>query len=87
MIEARIKEILRRYIKEQLEDRTVAGSPQRKQVQQQNSIDLMMNQLALAVADGNKKRLEQSKRNPNFQKTIEEIGDLIEELQVLLQQT
>lgn len=86
IFETRVKQILRRYIREQLEDRTVAGSPQREQVQQQNSINLMMNQLALAVADGNKKKLELSKRDPHFQKTIGEIGDLVKELQGLLQQ-
>lgn len=81
-----VKTIVRAYIREELQDRTVAGSSQRKQVQQQSSIDNMMRQLELAIADGNRRKLEKSKRNPEFQKTIADIGQLIGELQGMLQQ-
>lgn len=84
MFETRVKEIVRRYIREQLEDRTVAASPQRKQVQQQSSIDLMMDELEAAFADIDRKKSERDKRNPQFQKAIVEIDDLVKELQSLM---
>jgi len=84
MFETRIKEIVRRYIREQLEDRTVAVSPQRKQVQQQNSIDLMMNELEAALADIDKKKSERNKRDPKFRNTLAQVGELVAELQGLL---
>lgn len=84
MFESRVKEIVRRYIREQLEDRTVAASPQRKQAQQQNSLDLMMNELEAALADIDKKKSERNVRDPKFRNTLAQVSDLVAELQGLL---
>lgn len=85
LLEVRIKQVIRKFIREQVEGRTVASSQNRQQVQQQQSISTMMAELELAIADGNRKKLEREKRNPHFQKTIAEIGELVAELQSLIQ--
>jgi len=85
-----VKKIVRAYIKEQLsqvgDNKTVAGVKRTSQPKQQqrDSIANMMSQLELAIADGNKNKLERSKKNPEFKKTIADIGQLIGELQGLL---
>lgn len=93
LIREQVKQILRKYIREQLE-KTVAGGRKStvpatnvSQPAQPSGQDLEQLLLGLqsTFREIDKRKLQQSKRDPSFKSSIAEIGNLVAELQSLLE--
>lgn len=93
IIREQVKQILRKYIREQIE-KTVAGGrgsavPATNALKQpqQSSQDLeqMILGLQSTFREIDKRKLQQSKRDPSFKSSVKEIGNLVAELQSLLE--
>lgn len=82
-----VKQVLRKYIREQL-DKTVAGGKNlatTSQPQQQQDLEQVLLGLQATFQNMDKRKLQQSKKDPRFKSSIAEIGNLVAELQGLLQ--
>jgi len=94
IIREQVKQILRKYIREQIE-KTVAGGRSStvpatnalNKPQQQSSQDLeqMIVGLQSMFKEIDKRKLQQSKRDPSFRNDLNRAIDLVAELQSLLE--
>lgn len=90
LIREQVKQILRKYIREQLERTQVqraGGARQPPPSQQKSGTDLeqLISGLQASFAEMDKRKLQQSKRDPSFRNNLNQIGSLVAELQSLLE--
>ena len=87
LFKEQVKRALKKYIREQLERTQVqrAGGARQPPAQQSNAdLEQLIASLQASFAEVDKRKLQQSKRDPSFRNNLNQIGNLVDELQKLL---
>lgn len=87
LFKEQVKRALKKYIREQLERTQVqrAGGARQPPPKQSNAdLEQLIASLQASFAEVDKRKLQQSKRDPSFRNNLNQIINLVDELQKLL---